>query len=98
MDADILAATDNLAIERIRLQEFRDDMAMRRGALAEAVAMPVEPVDTLRTRIAMRLLDKYMTPNAAATTDAGMADDALKDAKRLKAAIDAVMSVVFPGQ
>lgn len=97
MDQDIADAADSLALERIRLQLLRDDIAVRRTIAADTTLLASEPVDDTRTRVAMRLLDKYMTPSSTATTDAGMATDASNDAKRLKAAIDAVMATVFPG-
>ena len=102
LDTDISAATDLLMLEKIRAQNYREEVASLKQFRADQMAMlrdeyanlaSVQPELTLRQRVGLSIADKYMTTGTA-TTPAAVLADAVNDAARLKAAIDEVLKVL----
>lgn len=106
MDADI-AAADALVLERIKAQDYRNelaDLAAHRAAMREhqsafaawfksAYAALPDPQAELRREMALAIADKYFTTSTA-TLDASIQTDAVNDARRFRAALDEAVKVV----
>jgi hypothetical protein len=110
MDADITAAADALALERIRTQDARDhwkrydttDSAKADRLAAYLATMNQAAADLLPPRVEVRLAivkaiaANYMKPTTG-TLPETIAADTANDAARLRAAVNAVEDIVMQG-
>lgn len=107
MDADITSA-DALSLDRIRTQTARDSAADLKAYRTQYLAitsaftawfkaafesLPPELPDNPRRVLTLALAEKYMTTSTAVDPALVLAD-AVKDAARLKAAVDEVLKLL----
>lgn len=106
LDPDIAAASTTLALERINCQHYRNALDAQRLHQAALIANEQETIGlaglqhsqrgtelSLREQVTLAIAAKYMTTGPA-TVPESVALDAENDARRLKAAVDAVLATL----
>jgi hypothetical protein len=103
MDADITAATTSIDLDKIKAQDYRNELAnlasYRTGQLV-AVQKQVQDQGVLgasltsnqefRQNIAIAIAANYCKPTTTSTLQANIDADSANDAQRLKSAVNAI--------